>query len=106
VEQGRGAFAVAGANQGFERRTGPDLPAMVSGFPKDKYLTHQRGCLISPGFLCSLALSRVINGKAAISTDLALKLEEWLDGPSAEVWLGMQLDHDLWKARNKPRLIA
>ena len=53
-----------------------------------------------------VALSRVINGKAAISTGLALKLEAWLDGPSAEVWLGMQTDHDLWKARNKPRLMA
>lgn len=47
-----------------------------------------------------VALSRVINGKAAISTDLALKLEAWLDGPSAEVWLGMQLDYTLWHARN------
>lgn len=46
-----------------------------------------------------VALSRVINGKAAISTELALKLEKWLNGPSAEVWLRMQLDHDLWKAR-------
>ena len=53
-----------------------------------------------------VALSRVINGKAAIFTDLALKLEAWLDGPGAEVWLGMQLDHDLWKARNKSRLTA
>ncbi|MEI7993943.1 MAG: HigA family addiction module antitoxin [Methylococcaceae bacterium] len=51
-----------------------------------------------------VALSRVINGKAAISTDLALKLEAWLDGPSAEVWLGMQLDYNLWHARNSSRL--
>ena len=50
-----------------------------------------------------VALSRVINGKAAISTDLALKLEAWLDGPSAEVWLGMQLDYTLWHARNSSR---
>ena len=50
-----------------------------------------------------VALSRVINGKAAISTDLALKLEAWLDGPSAEVWLGMQLDYNLWHARNSSR---
>ncbi len=50
-----------------------------------------------------VALSRVINGKAAISTDLALKLEAWLDGPSAEVWLGMQLDYNLWHARNPSR---
>lgn len=53
-----------------------------------------------------VALSRVINGNAAISIDLALKLEKWLDGPSAEVWLGMQMDYDLWKARNKISISA
>lgn len=53
-----------------------------------------------------VALSRVINGNAAISIDLALKLEKWLDGPSAEVWLGMQMDYDLWKARNKLSISA
>jgi addiction module HigA family antidote len=51
-----------------------------------------------------VGLSRVINGRSAVSTNLALKLEEWLGGPSAEVWLGMQIDHDLWKARNKTKL--
>lgn len=53
-----------------------------------------------------VALSRVINGNAAISIDLALKLEKWLDGPSAEVCLGMQMDYDLWKARNKLSISA
>jgi len=52
-----------------------------------------------------VALSRVINGRSAISVDLALKLEGWLDnGPSAEVWLAMQTSHDLWKARNRLQL--
>lgn len=50
-----------------------------------------------------VALSRVINGKAAISTDLALRLEEWMDGPTAEVWLGMQMDYEIWRERQKPR---
>jgi addiction module HigA family antidote len=53
-----------------------------------------------------VALSRVLNGKAAISLDLALRLESWLDGPSAESWLKGQLAYDLWQARhrnNKPR---
>jgi addiction module HigA family antidote len=53
-----------------------------------------------------VALSRVINGNAAISIELALKLEKWLDGPSADVWLRMQLDYDLWKARNKLSMSA
>lgn len=34
-----------------------------------------------------VTLSRIVNGKAGISVDLALRLEAWLDGPSAESWL-------------------
>ncbi|MDR1311614.1 MAG: HigA family addiction module antidote protein [Burkholderiaceae bacterium] len=45
--------------------------------------------------------SRVINGKAPITLDLALRLEAWLDGPSAESWLRGQLSYDLWHARQK-----
>lgn len=51
------------------------------------------------------ALSRVLNGRAAISPEMALRLEKWLDGPdngpSAEVWLRGQLAYDLWQARKK-----
>jgi addiction module HigA family antidote len=53
------------------------------------------------------ALSRVINGRAAISADVARRLEAWLDGPergpSAESWLRQQLAFDLWKAERQPR---
>jgi addiction module HigA family antidote len=53
-----------------------------------------------------VALSRVINGKAGISADMARRLEAWLStpkgGPSAESWLRMQADYDLWQARRKP----
>lgn len=45
-----------------------------------------------------VTLSRVLNGKAGISVDLALRLEAWLDGPSAESWLKGQLTYDLWQA--------
>ncbi|WP_292978992.1 HigA family addiction module antitoxin [Nitrosomonas sp.] len=31
-----------------------------------------------------VTLSRVLNGKAGISVDLALRPEAWLDGPGAE----------------------
>lgn len=44
-----------------------------------------------------VTLSRVLNGKAGISVDLALRLEAWLDGPSAESWLKGQLAYDLWQ---------
>ena len=45
-----------------------------------------------------VTLSRILNGKAGISVDLALRLEAWLDGPSAESWLKGQLTYDLWQA--------
>jgi len=50
------------------------------------------------------ALSRVLNGRAAISVDMALRIERWLgvdNGGRAELWAGLQTDHDLWRARHK-----
>ena len=50
-----------------------------------------------------VALSRVINGKAAISADMALRLHLWLgdNSPSAESWLHQQANYDLWLASKK-----
>lgn len=48
------------------------------------------------------ALSRVINGKAGISPEMALRLEAWLGeehGGSASVWLAQQAAYDLWQVR-------
>ena len=50
-----------------------------------------------------VALSRVINGKAAISAEMAIRLEAWISGPTAETWVRMQAEYDLWQARQKPR---
>lgn len=49
-----------------------------------------------------VALSRVINGKAAISAEMAIRLEAWLSAPTANSWLAMQTEFDLWQARQKP----
>lgn len=48
------------------------------------------------------ALSRVLNGKAGISPDLALRLEDAGVGKAA-VWIRMQASYDLWKAQSQPR---
>lgn len=51
------------------------------------------------------ALSRVLNGHAGISTDMARRIEAWLGterGGRADLWLGMQMDYDLWQADQKP----
>ncbi len=52
------------------------------------------------------ALSRVLNGRAAISPDMALRLEAWLgieQGGRAELWLSQQMIYDVWQARHKSR---
>jgi len=48
------------------------------------------------------ALSRVINGKAGVSAEMALRLEDAL-GVEAEMWLRMQVQRDLWVATQKRR---
>jgi addiction module HigA family antidote len=49
-----------------------------------------------------VALSRVLNGSAGISADMALRLSEAL-GTSPELWAGMQTQYDLWQASRKRR---
>jgi addiction module HigA family antidote len=46
------------------------------------------------------AVSRVVNGKAGISIEMAIRLEALL-GTSAETWVAMQADYDLWQAKQK-----
>jgi len=48
------------------------------------------------------ALSRILNGRAGISPDMAVRLGKWLDH-SPESWLRMQMDYDLWQAERRPR---
>ena len=45
-------------------------------------------------------LSRIINGKSAISADVALRLARYF-GTSAESWLNLQSRYDLDVARHK-----
>ena len=48
------------------------------------------------------AFSRVLNGRAAISPEMALRLEGWLgegNGGRADIWIAQQAAYDLWKAR-------
>lgn len=49
-----------------------------------------------------VALSRVVNGRAAVSAELAIRLAAALGG-SAESWLRMQVSYDLWHAHKKRR---
>jgi addiction module HigA family antidote len=49
-----------------------------------------------------VALSRVVNGRAAVSAELAIRLAAALGG-SAETWMRMQVTYDLWHAQKKKR---
>jgi len=54
------------------------------------------------------ALSRVLNGKEAISPEMALRLERWLGierGGRASVWLAMQSACDLWVAERSAKAV-
>lgn len=47
-------------------------------------------------------LSKIINGKAGISADMALRLEALLGNPS-EFWLDLQKQYELARARHHKR---
>ena len=49
-----------------------------------------------------VALSRVLNARAAVSPQMALRLEAWLgieNGGRADTWMAQQAAYYLWQAR-------
>lgn len=53
-----------------------------------------------------VTLSRMLNGRAGVSADMAIRLSEAL-GTKPEFWLGMQAQYDLWTAsRSRRKKIA
>jgi len=48
-------------------------------------------------------LARVVSGRSAISPEMALRLSKAI-GRSAESWLAMQHNYDLWQARESADL--
>ena len=51
-----------------------------------------------------VALSRVLNGRAAISPEMALRIEAWLGvarGGEARLWLAEQSAYDVWQAAQR-----
>ena len=49
-----------------------------------------------------VTLSKILNGSAGISADMALRLSQWL-GTSPDLWLGLQTQFDLWQAGKQKR---
>lgn len=53
-----------------------------------------------------VALSRILNERAGISAEMALRLEKWLGverGGDAKTWLAMQAAYDLWRVRKESK---
>lgn len=53
-----------------------------------------------------VTLSRMLNGHAGISSEMALRLEAWLGverGGDARIWLAEQNAYDMWQAEQKFR---
>jgi addiction module HigA family antidote len=48
-------------------------------------------------------LSRILNGHAGISAAMAIRLAAVLPNTSPEFWLRMQMNYDLWRARESMR---
>jgi addiction module HigA family antidote len=46
-------------------------------------------------------LNEIVRGRRAVSVDTALRLER-VFGMSADFWLGLQQDWDLWQAKHAP----
>jgi len=49
-------------------------------------------------------LSRVINGRAAVSPEMALRIEAWLGverGGEARLWIAEQSTYDMWQAEQR-----
>lgn len=45
-----------------------------------------------------VSLSRIVNGKTGITPEMALRLSKLLPNTTANFWLNMQSDYDLWQA--------
>ena len=50
------------------------------------------------------ALSDLINEKSGVSVDMAIRLSKAF-GSTPETWLGIQMDYDLWQARERAESI-
>jgi antitoxin HigA-1 len=47
-----------------------------------------------------VTLSRILNGRSAITADMADRLGQWL-GNGAGIWLRMQTAYDLWQVEHR-----
>lgn len=51
-----------------------------------------------------VTLSRVLNGKASVSPEMAVRLAGAFGTSSPDVWLRMQAQYDLWQIQKRNRI--
>jgi addiction module HigA family antidote len=68
--------------------------------PEGMSVTEVASCL----HVTRVTLSRVLNGNAAVSTEMALRLARWL-GTAPEMWIDLQTQYDLWVASKNKKLL-
>ena len=47
-------------------------------------------------------LSRIVNGRAAVSAEMAVRLALLLPNTDAAFWLRLQAQYDIWQAEQRP----
>jgi addiction module HigA family antidote len=52
--------------------------------------------------IAKTTLSRVLNGRAGVSADMALRVAQ-ATGTEATLWMDLQTQYDLWQASRKRR---
>jgi antitoxin HigA-1 len=69
--------------------------------PEGMSVTDAAGSL----HVARVTLSKILNGNAGISADMAIRLSRWL-GTSPDLWMGLQAQFDLWQAekRKQPKI--
>lgn len=84
----------------MSRMHNPPHPGAVlrEWLPEDMTVTDAASALR----VARVTLSKILNGSAGISADMALRLSQWL-GTSPDLWLGLQTQYDLWLAGKRKR---
>jgi addiction module HigA family antidote len=82
----------------MSRMHNPPHPGAVlrEWLPEDMTVTAAADAL----HVARVTLSKIINGNAGISADMALRLSRWL-GTSPDMWLGLQSQYELWQAEQQ-----
>lgn len=79
---------------------GAILMGMIEGLQEETGKVHTITEIASGLGVSGATLSSILNQKSAINAEMAVKLSEAFS-TSADLWLNLQRNYDLWEAENK-----